>query len=145
MAQFVGLYQASYEFSIVSQNKMGISYHSTVKVTYPRFSMPHELKLIYLRNRKQYRITWESPSKAVTNYTVFSCEGFSRDLTSHLNKCKKSFDFEIINVTEYFKNSSSDLFRFAVAANYKDSSSGMQWITHITRSPLGKLFPWLFK
>lgn len=117
------------EITVESKNEKGYSVEASsmmIPSEGSRVNLPE--KLVKSLNNGTYKITWLPPvlkkNEIITDYTVFWCS-----VKSELpNNCDSSINFTTRQPNETFFVLKSNLtINFAIAANTKDSSSGMRW------------------
>ncbi|PRD32262.1 UNVERIFIED_CONTAM: dome [Trichonephila clavipes] len=132
---------SSYTFHIYSANKEGVSddYRSIFIDERNKIApTPKDIRAIS-HELGFYNLTWSNAYLKEVNYTVFWCAGrkpsncdgpiqWSKDILKD-----PTFALEVVDAASSFQ--------FAVAATYKDQSSGMQWASCIvpSKAPLGQI------
>ncbi|KAJ3639518.1 hypothetical protein Zmor_002874 [Zophobas morio] len=136
----------SYTFHIWSKNVDGSSLRrSTVRVPKQADRVKEPIRFTKVEfSEGNFELTWEPPellpTQYITNYTIFSCTN-ERDrpyqCTGLLNWTVVSSSTTTVNM----KVDKSKIFQFAIAANTRESSSGMLWAacTIIHNKNMGKL------
>lgn len=135
-------FNSDLDFMIYSENSVGrSSYASHVRVPVKRLHPPIRIKKMIIG--KNYSLSWSpslhpSTESEIISYTVFWCVS-KNELP---NQCEGSLDFErvdsnVLNFTRF----SNETLNFAVSANSRNSSSGMNWAlcTALENNDIGKL------
>ncbi|GFT34900.1 phosphatidylinositol phosphatase PTPRQ [Nephila pilipes] len=132
---------SSYSFHIYSANKEGVSddYRSIFIDERNKIApAPKDIRAIS-HELGFYNLTWSNTYLKEVNFTVFWCAGRKPSNCDEPIQWSDgilkdpTFALEVVNA--------SSSFQFAVAASYKDQSSGMQWASCIvpSKAPLGQI------
>ena len=141
-------YTAQHSFTLQSSNSEGSSLnHSVLRIYSPSETRHLRANSVNARyQNKTYTLFWRPASDydSLENYTIFWCLARTNSRT----QCKNSIEFEYLDkhTTNYTTKRQDESLNLAIAANYKDYSTGMYWAQcseHI-HSEINSIIPDIF-
>jgi hypothetical protein len=127
-------YNKNNVITVHSSNEKGKSYEAS-QITIPAIRLDPPSSIVKTLASEVYNLTWSYPLNTdphlIESYTVFWCR-----VKSELpNNCETSINFITRKPWEtFYQHHSNESLNFAVAANSKNSTSGMTWSTCTTRN-----------
>lgn len=141
-AKFNKVGDNNYTFGIVSTNDLGSSsqaYKLKVPTKSQRLQVVFALSRLYMGD--QYKIEWlysGRDTQLIESFTLFYCTVKTDEPKAG---CDGKLNFRHVDKTTtkaYFTRSKDAMMNFAIAANSRNSTSGMTWVQCFSNSPNGK-------